>query len=77
VQVRSQVPGGLLALSPPKVALVQARCEAVTADTVGLADPVTVGEDAEAVKIFAPAANKVALSVVVLTPAVKLTEPVG
>jgi hypothetical protein len=45
--------------------------------TVIAAVPVTVGDDAVAVRLFGPAANSVAVSVVVLTPLVNDTLEVG
>jgi hypothetical protein len=50
---------------------------AAAAFTVIVAEPITVGEVADAVRVFDPAAYRVADRAVVLTPLVKDTEPVG
>jgi hypothetical protein len=50
---------------------------AVSPETVIVADPVTVGAEAEAVSVFAPAEHNVAVNVVVLTPFVTLTALTG
>ena len=65
-------------LPPAEEKLVQAMCDAESALTVIEAEPVTVGDVAEAVRAFDPALNNaVPDSAVVLTPLVNETDEAG